>query len=123
MIIGLVRHQRRNSTAKMTPMIRSPVKAPKPWMRWYDAEYRAYRHRGGGTDAEHPEPAEQVSDDKHFLEQAVLQRGNQQHRDPPPDVGRVRGDDVQGDADLEGDVVEEQAAAADHGGDSRAAGH
>jgi hypothetical protein len=36
MIIGVARRQRRNSVAKMMPMIALPANPPKPWYRWYE---------------------------------------------------------------------------------------
>ena len=71
---------------------------------------------GGRAHAKQPEPAQQVADDQHLLEDSILQGAQQQHRDPPPDVRQVRRDDIQADPGLEGQDVQAQAAAADQHG-------
>jgi hypothetical protein len=79
------------------------------------------RYRAGRAEPDQPEPAQQVPDDQDLLEQAVLQGGQQQHRDAPPYVRQVRRDDVQRDAGPEREVVQPEATAADHRGEPRAA--
>jgi len=76
----------------------------------------------GGPDAEPVQPAQQVADHDDFFGDGVLGRGQQQHRDPPPDVRQVLRDDVQRDADVKGDHVQAQAAAADDRGEHGAPG-
>jgi len=85
------------------------------------AQDGADRDRGGGPHAEQPEPAQQVADDQHLLKDSVLQRAQQQHRDPPSDRRQARRDDVQADPGFEGQDVQDQAAAADQRGQPGAA--
>ena len=73
----------------------------------------ADRHRVHRGHAEFSQSGQQVPGDENLFQQAVLEGGQQQHRDPPPDVRQVLRDDVQGDARLVGEQVEPQAAAAD----------
>ena len=82
------------------------------------AEARAAFH---GTPAQLTQPMDQVPSDQHLLEQRVLRSRQDQHRDPPPHVRQVRGDDVEVGARVPRHEVEEQAAAPDDGREHRAA--
>jgi len=77
------------------------------------AQRGADRDRVPRAHAEFSQPGQQVPGDEDLFEQPVLQGGQQQHRNPPPDVRQVLRDDVEGDTRLVRDEVEPEAGAAD----------
>ena len=101
---------------------RVPGEAPEPLVQVVRAAQEgADRHGAGGADAKEPQPRQQVAGDQDLFEQPVLQRGQQQDRDAPPDVRQAFRDDVEGGAGLVGEEIKAEPAEPDHRGEHRAA--
>ena len=76
-------------------------------------QHRARDQRLVVRPAEPTQPVQQVRRDQHLFQQRVLPGGQDQHRDPPPNVGQVLRHHRQVGAEPPGGEIEPQSGAAD----------